>query len=126
MRKRSNMLNRTHLRVKNPFNINDFFNFLQMLYMDSKVAKQYILDVLVDKFNCDFTSVEESPRHYVFDSEDYVFKISIALCYIESEQALKSKVRRWIDRDFVMIKPKSTIIYDEHGEIQPSSVISGK
>lgn len=90
--------------------------------MDVKQVEQYILEVLTEKFGCEF-EVASSRRQFEFRSDDYDFSFPITFIEMTSKQSIQNKVKSWIERDFSLIKPNSSVVYNANGAILDSSVL---
>lgn len=72
--------------------------------MESQLVEKSILEVLVNKFGCEF-KLRSGGRHFKFESEDYDFSFPASFCYLSSEQSLKTKIQKWLKVHEENIKP---------------------
>ncbi|ASU24046.1 hypothetical protein CCZ37_15940 [Vibrio qinghaiensis] len=91
--------------------------------MDVKLVEEYILEVLKEKFECEF-EVVSGHRHFEFRSADYDFSFPVSIAGATSKQSIQKKVMSWLERDFESIKPQSYIIYNNSGVWQEGSVLA--
>ncbi|MBF4269711.1 hypothetical protein EAY71_22890 [Vibrio anguillarum] len=91
--------------------------------MDVKLVEEYILEVLKEKFECEF-EVVSGHRHFEFRSADYDFSFPASIAGATSKQSIQKKVMSWLERDLSVIKPNSHVIYDANGVWQEGSVLA--
>lgn len=87
------------------------------MYMEIVKFNEFVIKLLEAKFEQSFIQSDLSPRHYSFSSQDFDFSFPVGLRDAESENSLRDKITRWLNRSSEEIKVNGHYLFDSTGNM---------